>query len=490
MLNRRQWLRGAMASGAAVWGESGDSWVRAQEPAGVVLNDVQSQLNPTRVHHVARPTSFAELEEAIALARQSGRAISVAGGRHAMGGQQFGQDNLHLDMTAFNRVLALDRERGLVTVEAGIQWPELIDELHRRQPGVERPWTIREKQTGVDAVTLGGSLASNVHGRSLQHPPIVGDVESFRLLDAAGKLHTCSRSENAELFSLAIGGYGLFGIVTHVTLRLVRRFRIRRRVEVIAVKDLLDWHGQRLREGFVFGDCQYSGELSGAAESHPGVLPCYEPVPFDTPVTSEPKTISGEQWARLYGLMRTDKRRAFEEYAAHYRQTDGQVYWSDTHQLAGNFAGYRAAVDAQQGTEMITEVYLPHEDLMPFFAKVRLDLVERNADIMYGTVRFIEADRETFLPWARQRSVCVICNLHVRHTEAGIAKAQGDFRQILNRVVEFGGSFYLTYHGWATPAHLAACYPKLRDFFRLKRKYDPHLRLQSEWYRHYARHFE
>src|SRR6185503_15674992 len=98
------------------------------------------------------------------------------------------------------------------TVEAGIQWPQLIEELHRRQPGKGEPWTIREKQTGVDAVSIGGSLASNVHGRGLKYPPIVHDVESFTLLDAEGKLRTCSRTENTELFSLAIGGYGLFGI--------------------------------------------------------------------------------------------------------------------------------------------------------------------------------------------------------------------------------------------------------------------------------------
>jgi hypothetical protein len=115
-------------------------------------------------------------------------------------------------------------------------------------------------------------------------------------------------------------------------------------------------------------------------------------------VTSEPKSLSGEQWAELYTLMRTEKRQAFERYAAHYRQTDGQVYWADTHQLAGNFTGYRAAVNPERGTEMITEGYLRHENLMPFFEKVRRDLAERKSDITYGTIRFIEPDRETFLP--------------------------------------------------------------------------------------------
>lgn len=488
MLDRRELLRATTGSGVALYFGGLHHRLRA-EPSGVVLNDMQSQLNPTRVHRVVQPKSIQEIEASLAGSRETGKAISVAGGRHSMGGQQFGADTLHLDMTAFNRVLDLDREQGLVTVEAGIQWPELIEELHKLQRDAAEPWTIREKQTGVDAVTLGGSLSSNVHGRGLKYPPIVHDVESFELLDAEGKMHQCSRSENAELFSLAIGGYGLFGIIAHVTLRLVRRFKVRRRVEVIAVKDLLERHKQRLDQGFVYGDCQYSTDLSGHAEAHQGVLPCYEPVPLNTPLTVEPIAFSREDWARLYRLIRTDKRQAFQEYADHYTKTDGQVYWSDTHQLAANFLGHRTAVDPQRGTEMISEGYIRPDNLIPFFAKVRRDLVERNADITYGTIRFIEADRETFLPWAKERSVCIVCNLHVRHTEDGIAKAKADFRQILDRVLEFGGSFFLTYHRWATPQQVGACYPQMRDFLRLKRKYDPHERLQSDWYRHYAPQF-
>ena len=104
--------------------------------------------------------------------------MSVAGGRHAMGGQQFGRDTFLLDMRSFNRVVIFDRIKGQVTVEGGIEWPELVGYLNREQAGQPRPWSIREKQTGVDRVSLGGSLASNIHGRGLKSPPLVADVES------------------------------------------------------------------------------------------------------------------------------------------------------------------------------------------------------------------------------------------------------------------------------------------------------------------------
>lgn len=260
-------------------------------PQGVCLNDVQSQLNETVVHAVIRPTSEDSLAASLRRARRDSRTISVSGGRHAMGGQQFGSGNLQIDLTGLAEIRSLDTEQGLVTVGAGIQWPELIDELHRRQPNEDRPWTIRTKQTGVDDVTLGGSLAANVHGRTLNRPPIIADVDSFRLMNATGDLLTCSRSENAELFSLAIGGFGLFGIITEVTLRLDRQFKVRRLVEQIMLNDLPMRLAQRIDEGSVFGDCQYSVDLSGPAEAHPAILPTY--CPKDSPVNPLPQRSSG-----------------------------------------------------------------------------------------------------------------------------------------------------------------------------------------------------
>jgi hypothetical protein len=348
MFGRRQLFRGFTGIATAFVVGSKSRQPTAQEQTGELLNDVQSQLNPTRVAAVLRPKSVRELEEGLVRSRKENKAISVAGGRHSMGGQQFGTNNLHLDMTGLNRVLQLDVKHGLVTVEAGIQWPELIEELHRRQSEMKFPWTIREKQTGVDAVCVGGSISSNVHGRALKSPPIICDIESFTLLDADGKVHNCSRQEDPELFSLVIGGYGLFGIITDVTLRLARQFKVRRRVQEIAVKDLLDLYQQRVDSGFVFGDCQYSADLDGEAESHPGIFPCYEPVMESIPLTENPKGITKEQWAELYKLMRSDKPRAYKEYRDHYLQTDGQVYLSDKHQLATAFVGHRAAVKARR----------------------------------------------------------------------------------------------------------------------------------------------
>ena len=66
----------------------------AQEQAapGIVVNDVHSRLNETRVQRVETPDSVEAIQAIVRQARNERRAISIAGGRHAMGAQQFGTD--------------------------------------------------------------------------------------------------------------------------------------------------------------------------------------------------------------------------------------------------------------------------------------------------------------------------------------------------------------------------------------------------------------
>lgn len=454
------------------------------------VNDAQSRLNLTQVKRILAPSSEEEVRKTIVASAETGDSISIAGGRHSMGGQQFGSDTVHLDMRGMDEVLHFDRKNGLIEVESGIMWPKLIGYLHASQDGEGTAWAVRQKQTGIDHVSIGGSLSSNIHGRGLQFPPFISDIESFRIIDADGRSRTCSRSENRDLFTLAIGGYGLFGVVTRVTIRLVPRCKVKRMVEVIAVRNLMPRIDAAIADGFIFGDCQYSIDLHGDEEFHPGVFSCYRPVSDDTPVPEETRHMSPSDWANLYRLARTDKEKAFAKYEQFYLGTSGQVYWSDAHQLSNVFEGYDAVVSTDQGTEMITEVYVGRDSLTPFLTDVRRDFIRHGVDMTYGTIRFIEPDEESFLPWATQRSVCIVCNLHVTHTPEGIEKARADFRRIIDRVIEYGGRFFLTYHPWATKEQVEACYPRFPEFLDAKLRHDPERRFQSDWYRHYAGLFD
>ena len=490
MLTRRRFLELGAGAGAALSAGCATAARRPPDGPGVAVNDLHSQLNPTTVARVATPASTEAVQSLVRAAASEGRAISVMGGNHAMGGQQFGAGTLLLDMRGMGRVLGLDADRGLVEVEAGIQWPELIRSLIDLQRGRPAPWSIVQKQTGADRLTLGGALAANVHGRGLTLRPLVGDVEAFTLVGPDGAVRRVSRRENAELFGLVIGGYGLLGVVTAVQLRLAPRRKLRRVVEIIDVDDLMPRLEDRIRAGYLFGDFQYATDPSSDRLLRRGVFSCYAPVPDATPMPAEVRELAVSDWQRLLHLSHADKARAFAEYAGYYVTTSGQLYWSDTHQLSVYIDHYHRELDrrlgaAAPGSEMISELYVPRARLPAFFDAVRRDVRAHGVDVIYGTVRLIERDDETVLAWARQPWACTIFNLHVDHTPAGIERAARDFRRLIDRALEEGGSYFPTYHRWAEPAQVRAAHPRLVEFLQAKRRHDPGERFQSDWYRHY-----
>jgi FAD/FMN-containing dehydrogenase len=460
----------------------------------VTVNDVHAQLNEASVSDVVAVDSLEAVQEGVRSAAAEGKSVAIAGGRHAMGGQQFCADGVLLDTRTMARVLEFDRDAGTLEVEAGIQWPGVIEFLAATQAGSEPQWGIAQKQTGADRLSIGGALAANVHGRGLAMKPIIGDVESFVLVGPDGEAVTCSRDENADLFRLAIGGYGLFGCIYSARLRLLARRTLERVVEVRLIEDLMQLFDERIRDGFLYGDFQFAIDPNTDDFLRRGVFSCYRPIERSGPPPADQRALSHDDWQRLIYLAHTDKGEAFERYSTHYVATSGQIYYSDAHQFADYTDGYHARVDelthaSAPSTEMITEIYVPRERLADFMAAVADDFRANDVNLIYGTIRLIERDDESFLAWATDRWACIIFNLCTLHTPEGLAASADAFRSLIDRAIERGGNYYLTYHRWARRDQVEACYPKFVDFLRLKRQHDPDGRFESDWYRHYLELF-
>ena len=453
------------------------------------LNDVHARLNPTVPALQRRPASLEALRAALLQARRRGLGVSIAGGRHAMGGQQFLQGGLALDMRGMNRILGFDQERGQITVEAGATWPDLMRRYLSQQAGRTLQWGIRQKQTGADSLTIGGAIAANIHGRGLACPPFSADVESLQLLCADGELVICSRQQNPELFRLVVGGYGLFGVVVSATLRMVRRQKVERVVELLALPELMRAFDERISAGYTYGDFQFATDSGSPGFLNDGVFSCYRPVDEARPIAPNQLRLHQADWRRLLYLAHVNKRRAFIEFTDFYLRSSGQLYWNDTHQLNIYLDDYHGQLDAHlgahvPGTEMITELYVPPEHLAAFMAAIREDFLRHQVDFIYGTIRLIRKDEDAFLAWARGDHACVIFNLHVDHHADGLARARTDFQRLIDRAIEFGGSYFLTYHRYARREQLLRCYPQMPEFLHRKGAFDPERRFSSDWYRH------
>jgi FAD/FMN-containing dehydrogenase len=325
-------------------------------------------------------------------------------------------------------------------------------------------------------------------------PPFVNDIESFRLVDARGTVRTCSRSENAELFRLAVGGFGLFGFVYSVTLRLVPRRKLERSVEVRDIAGLVQTLDERVREGFTYGDFQLSVDETSEGFLRAGVLSCYRPVDDALPMPSLQRELGETDMLELFQLAHTNKAEAFKRLAGFHVPTDGELFWSGEHQMSPYPEGYHGALDRKldapnKATEAMTELCCERAALERFVGEVRDHARREHVNIVSAMVRLVEPDGETFLAWAQKPYACLTLHIHIEHTTGGVIRGADALRRLVDTALRNGGTYVPTYHRYALQRQVQVAFPQLPDFIRLKRKYDPGEVYQSEWYRHYKRMF-
>jgi hypothetical protein len=214
MLTRRAWLLGASAGVGAIVGRScvptnapGPAFPAAPTGSGVVLDDA-SQLSPTRVtsHLTIRedPRSAAvdRLRAALAEARAAGRPFIASAARHSMGGQGLAKDGTVI--TLDQQWLEPDTAKQLYRVAAGERWSSVISRLDAIG------FSPKVMQSNND-FGVASTFSVNAHGWPVPFSGCGSTVRAIAMLLADGSAVTRSRTENAELFQHAMGGYGLRG---------------------------------------------------------------------------------------------------------------------------------------------------------------------------------------------------------------------------------------------------------------------------------------
>lgn len=164
--------------------------------------------------YVYRPSTLDGLQEVLRLARDTGRSVGLRGGGKSYGDAAMNAENIVLDMARMNRILEWNPANGLVRVEPGVTLAALWQYV------LEDGWWP-PVCTGTAKTTMGGCAAMNVHGKNnRQVGPFGEHVVEFDLMLASGEIITCSREENVDVFRAAIGGFGMLGIFTSLTLQM------------------------------------------------------------------------------------------------------------------------------------------------------------------------------------------------------------------------------------------------------------------------------
>jgi FAD/FMN-containing dehydrogenase len=165
---------------------------------------------------VYRPTTLEGLRDTLALARAEGRSVGLRGGGQSYGDAATNAENVCLDTSRMCRILEWDPGTGRIRVEPGVTIRQLWQYV------IEDGWWP-PVVSGTMYTTIGGAVAMNIHGKNNWKTGTIGEhVERLELMLPSGELVQCSRDERPEVFHAVVGGFGMLGCVTSITLRLKR----------------------------------------------------------------------------------------------------------------------------------------------------------------------------------------------------------------------------------------------------------------------------
>jgi FAD/FMN-containing dehydrogenase len=444
--------------------------------------DDVSRLNKTQIAEIWDMPSDPQkaenkLRELLHRAQASEVHVSIAGARHSMGGQTIYPGGIAVNMLPF-KGMSLDEEKNLLHVQAGAKWADVIPYLDQKGRSV----AVMQSD---NSFTVGGSLSVNCHGWQYDRPPIASTVESFHLMKADESVVVCSRTENRELFSLVLGGYGLFGVILDADLRVVPNERLRLEQYVVPLGRAMASFASSLRKNpavelayarmNITPQRMFDVVLVNVFYRESGAIPHLTAAGWHW----LPRLVFRGSAGSTYGkeIRWSAETKAQPELA-------GKVF--SRNQLMNDNAEWYLD-HSQETTDILQEYFVAREHAGEFLAAARKVIRKHNGDLLNVTVRDVKTDHDTFLNYATGDLLAFVMFFSQPRTPAGEAEMQAMTRDLVDSALKAGGRYYLPYRLHPSAEQFRRAYPKADEFFDLKRKYDPQELFQNEFYRKYGK---
>ena len=420
------------------------------------------------VAEVAEPADPAELPRLLAAAPSRGMIARGLGRSYNDAAQNGG--GLVIRTTRMSRIISLDPGSGLVTCEAGVSLEQLMI------AALPAGWFV-PVSPGTRQVTVGGAIAADIHGKNHHRAgSFARHVSSFDLLMADGEVRRIAPEASPELFWATAGGMGLTGIILRATVALTKVQTARLMVDTVRTADIDETMARLADTDDSYGysvawtDCLASGAGLGRSVVTSGDFAAVSDLPAAQrrdPLRLRPRSLAGAPRAVPGGLLnhrtvallneawfrKAPRRRTGELQAigALFHPLDGIRNWNRIYGPAG---------------------FLQYQYVVPFGAD---DAVRRSLE------RISEARAPSFVTVLKRfgegdpgwlsfpvRGWTLALDFPAR--TPGLAGLLDWLDQL---VLAAGGRVYLAKDSRLPAGSLAAMYPRLDDFRRLRAQIDP-----------------
>ena len=438
-----------------------------------ILNDA-SRLNPTPVAKhwradAANPDDFiARLRAELAEATAAKRPVAVGVARHSMGGQSLPRDGTAITLRGGK--LRADTAAKTYRVDAGTRWSEVIQAL---DPLGFSPAVMQSNND----FGVGSTFCVNSHGWPVPYGPFGSTVRAMRLMLADGAIMECSRETNSELFGLAMGGYGLFGIIIDLDVDMVPNMLLAPRVELMK--------GDAFAGRFVAaitGDAAVRmayGRLSVARHSFfdEAVMITYRAAPnppAHLPVTTSKSFLTGIS-RDVYRAQTGSETAKRARWLAETRLNPAISSGIATRNTLMNEPVSNLASGDMRRTDILHEYFVPPERLPEFLASCRDIIPPARAEFLNVTLRYVGPDDTALLAYAPTRRIAAVMSFSQEISPEGEVDMIQVTERLIDAAIGLGGAFYQPYRLHARRDQVRAAYPRAEAFAERKRFYDPHL---------------
>ncbi len=485
---RRAALLGA--GGLAGWGLSGlfradlptyAGTDRIVAPTGdTILNDA-SGLSATPVHkHLTLAEGDQTLIDVIrremAQARAAGHPLNVGAARHSMGGQAIPREGTAL--TFANAGIELDSAAQTYRAHAGARWSDVIAALD------PAGWSPKVMQSNND-FGLAATYSVNAHGWPVPFGPMGSTVRSLRMVLPSGDLVTCSASENADLFNLGMGGYGLIGVIVDMEIEMTRNTRLVPSFEVMPTTDYAARFKAAIQDPAV---TMAYGRLNVERETffQNALLVTYR----ETEDQSDLPAAAGSGWM-AHAASRIYRAQLGNETFKAFR------WWNETTlgpALGGGEVTRNSLINEPvvtlddrnpDRTDILHEYFVGFDAFDSFVEACQQVIPASYQEFLNVTLRYVAQDDQAVLSFAQVPRIAAVMSFSQELTQRAEADHKRLTRALIDRVVEIGGAYYLPYRPHARLDQLTRAYPSASAFAQAKRALDPNLVLRNNLWDQY-----
>jgi FAD/FMN-containing dehydrogenase len=459
---------------------------------GGTINDV-SCLDRTPVYGIVQVTSVDDIKNALIFAKENKLKISMAGVRHSMGGQAFYKNNLVLDMLKFNK-MSLDEENKILTVQSGATWHDIQTFLHPK-------FAVKAMQS-TDIFTVGGSISVNAHGMDHLAGSVGSSIRSMRVMLADGSIVNVSHEENPELFSLVVGGYGLFGVILDVDLEVVDNAIYQTERQVVSYQDFPEIFEKEILPDPNLG--LFYGHLSTAKSSLLDEMIFYkytkvEVGDAEVPPLGEVSSIKlrrfvfnfsklGDLPMSIKWYLEKNIEPRLESCTVVPRTQamgEGEACFVSRNEPMHDSVPY-IRNNLKNETDILHEYFIPRDQFIPFVDGLRQIVLDYDVNLLNASVRVIHPESNC-LNYAPGEMYSIVLYINQPTTPEGNEKMGQVTRELIDLTAEVNGRFFLPYQLHYTPEQLQRSYPMIGDFFAAKKIYDHEGLFTNTFYEKYGK---